>query len=403
MFDDVNPIEQTQKHIDNFLKYVQTEIDILYGVNNDNSDTEFPLDQLPIQFMGKCIRIATSKDISGNSPNGFNGDCYFTYDLTVRTDGGEMVSNLNFLGGTQGLQENVDNTYYLGLWDDFQDISYSVALKSELVGGQLFIPNDADNYNSFYKRYHVFKNDFDYTAIVQANFIGQQSHSSSNFYICPWDVTYSLHDSSYSHLHGKYVTVNSNGIQMPSGSLMGRHLATTEYPSLMVTTSGNTVINNYTTYGGNTYNDNSVYTNNQGDTINTYYGDNYIVLAPVVGAGGIANFNLNFDDLVGALQLAVDDLNINFGLSGSDALYVPTYDELKYEDMGSFYITPIKQIPTLPLAPDLADTVIDISEPVGVLSDGFGGLIDAYDTLGLTLMIGFTFIARLCIRKLRGE
>lgn len=71
--------------------------------------------------------------------------------------------------------------------------------------------------------------------------------------------------------------------------------------------------------------------------------------------------------------------------------------------MGSFYITPVKQLDPLPLAPDLADTVIDISEPVGILTDGFNGVLDAFDALGITLMVGFTFVARLCIRKLRGN
>ena len=397
-----DPIEQIQKYIDNFLKYVQTNIDITYGTDNDNSEQPININDVPLLFQGTCIRQVTTKDISGTAPNGYNGTAYITYDLNFWTTGQEMISNIQFLGGDYSTFTNLDNAYYLGLWTDFEDMIYTCSLKQALVGGNVFIPNDSENNNSFYKRFHVYKNEFDYTAIVDAHFETEYGeHNSSNFYLCPWNVDYTIHDSNEPNLQGRYVEVVTNGVSaMPSGSLMGRHLATTKAPSFLFTTN-DTIINNYYDYGGNTYNDNSTYINNNGDTINTYYGDNYILVAPVVGAGGVVNFN--FDDLVGALELAVDDLNLNFGLSGSDALYVPTYDQLKYEDMGSFYITPIKQLDTLPVAPDIADTVIDVSEPLSILSDGFGALLSCFDSLGVTLTLTFTFLSCLIINKLRGD
>lgn len=391
---DENPADTMQKYIDNFLKYVQTNIDITYGSDNDNSEEPLKYNNVPIAFQGSCIKSVTTGQISGSSPNGFSGDMYFKYDLVITQNGDNMVSNLQLLGGSDFLIENIDNTYYQNLWVDFQNCNYTCSIKSELVDGYLYLPNDANNNNDFSKQYHILKNEYDYTNITDTNFSGYSSASGSQLYIEPWNVEYTIKSSNYNFLHGDVCVVNSHGRYVPNcNDTISKHTASTRAPSVLFT-DNNTVINNYTTYGGNTYNNNDTYNN----VINTYYGDNYLVVAPV-GIGVNGELGFNFDDLVGALEVAVGDINTQFGYG----LTVPTYDELKYTDQGSFYITPIKQLPPLPVAPDLADTVIDISEPVGVLTDGFNGVLDAYDALGITLMISFTFIARLLIRKIRGE
>lgn len=158
------------------------------------------------------------------------------------------------------------------------------------------------------------------------------------------------------------------------------------------------LINNYQT---NTYN------TTNGDTVYNYYNDNGDIIingggvgvAPVVGLG-YADFKLILDSLI-------DDLNLqfNFGGDGETAPldYAPTWDELHYTDRGSFYITPVKQIDSLPVAPDVADTIIDVSEPLDILSTGFGALLDSFNDLGVTLTLTFTFLSCLIINKLRGD
>lgn len=117
---DENPSDTLQKYIDNFLKFVQTNIDITYGEDNDNSEKPLKYNNVPIAFQGTCIKSVNSSQISGQSPNGFSGDMYFKYDLVVSQNGENMISNMVLLGGSDFFVENVDNTYYQNLWIDFQ-------------------------------------------------------------------------------------------------------------------------------------------------------------------------------------------------------------------------------------------------------------------------------------------
>lgn len=163
-------------------------------------------------------------------------------------------------------------------------------------------------------------------------------------------------------------------------------------------TNANQIINQYT----NTVNYN-------GDTIYNYYNDNgdIIINGGGIGVGGVAVapvVGLNYNDLKFILDSLIDDLNITFDGFGGDPLPpAKTLDEIRYVDMGSFYITPIKQLDELPAAPDIADTVIDVSEPLDILSAGFGALLSAFDSLGVTLTLTFTFLSCLIINKLRGD
>lgn len=389
---DENPADTMQKYIDNFLKYIQTNVDITYGSDNDNSEKPLNYTNVPIAFQGTCLKAVNSSQISGSSPNGVSGDMYFKYDLVITQNGDNMISNMQLLGGSDGLIENIDNTYYQNMWTDFLNCNYTCSIKSELIDGYLYLPNDANNNNDFTKQYHILKNDFDYTNIADSVFSGYNSVTGSQLYIEPWNAEYTIKSSNYNWLHGDVCVVNSHGRSVPNcNDSISVHMATTQAPSILFT-SNNTVINNYTTYGGNTYNDNDTYNN----VINTYYGDNYLVVAPV-GIGVNGELGFNFDDLVGALEVAVGDINTQFGYG----LSVPTYDELKYADQGSFYITPIKQIDKLPLAPDVADTVIDVSDYVDLLGGASTALFNALDSFGLSLIATFTFLSVLVIRHLK--
>lgn len=393
---DENPADTLQKYIDNFLKYVQTNIDITYGEDNDNSEEPLNYTNIPIAFQGTCIKSVNSSQISGQSPNGVSGDMYFKYDLVISQNGENMVSNMVLLGGSHGLIENIDNTYYQNMWTDFLNCEYTCSIKSELLDGYLYLPNDANNNNDFNKQYHILKNGYDYTNITDTVFSGYSSSNGAQLTIEPWNVEYSITNSNYNWLHGDVCTVNSHGRNVPNcytGDTISKHMPTTRAPSVMFT-DNSTVINNYTTYGGNTYNDNDTYNN----VINTYYGDNYLVLAPV-GIGVNGELGFNFDDLVGALEVAVGDINTQFGYG----ITVPTYDELKYVDQGSFYITPIKQIDNLPLAPEVGDTVPDISDYLTIVGGTMTSLYNMIDGLGVSLMLVFTFLICLVINHLKKE
>lgn len=161
----------------------------------------------------------------------------------------------------------------------------------------------------------------------------------------------------------------------------------------------------------NIVNDYSDTVNIEGDTVYNYYNDygDIVINGGGIGGGGavIAPVGgLAYADVKFILDSLIDDLNVrfNFGGNGGTPLeYAPTWEELHYIDQGSFYITPIEQIDSLPVAPDIADTVIDVSEPLGILSTGFGALLDSFNNIGVTLTLTFTFLSCLIINKLRGD
>lgn len=160
-------------------------------------------------------------------------------------------------------------------------------------------------------------------------------------------------------------------------------------------TDNTNITNTYITNVDNSVQYHNTYTYNyDGDDITINYGDNYVVI-PRSGDG------MGFDDWRTMLLPIIDDLNINGDYDGT--IVFPTFEEIKYGDRGSFYITPIKQIDQLPGAPDIADTVIDVSEPLEILSSGFGALLDSFNNIGVTLTLTFTFLSCLIINKLRGD
>lgn len=206
-----------------------------------------------------------------------------------------------------------------------------------------------------------------------------------------------------------YIYVNASNILAGffSDRFYFQQLDNNNYPSRMV------VMPNPQSKYTYTYIDNSTKQtiNYNGDTIYNYYNDSgdIIINGGGVGGGGAVISpvgGLAYADVKFILDSLVDELNLHFDFAGDGVEPLspaPTLDELRYNDQGSFYITPIKQIDNLPLAPDIADTVIDVSEPLGMLSSGFGALLSVFDSLGVTLTLTFTFLACLVINKLRGD
>lgn len=172
---------------------------------------------------------------------------------------------------------------------------------------------------------------------------------------------------------------NTNYIIMPSGD------------SDSVYTIDNNFYDNTYNYGGDTIHN---YYNDSGDIVINGGG---VGLAPVVGLG-YADVKLILDSLV-------DDLNLRFNFGGDGDTfpleYAPTWEELHYNDQGSFYITPVKQIPSLPAAPDVADTFIDVSDYVALLGGSVTKLTSIFGSIGLDMMLVLTFLSCLVIRHLR--
>lgn len=163
-----------------------------------------------------------------------------------------------------------------------------------------------------------------------------------------------------------------------------------DMPSVIINPSSDTntinnINNTYTTNNTNNYSNTYTY-NNQ--TYNYYYGDSYITIYYPDGSNG-----LPFDDVRNIFNDTLENLDID--------VVLPTYNDIKYADQGSFYITPIKQIDTLPSAPDVGDTVPDISDYLSVVGGAVTSFYNIVDGLGVSLMFTFTFLVCLVINHLK--
>lgn len=172
--------------------------------------------------------------------------------------------------------------------------------------------------------------------------------------------------------------------------------------NLFTITDNNTATNVYNN-NNSEYNNSFTYTTNEGDTIYVYYGDNYIDLGigaggGGIGAGGIVGFNYN--DLKLIMDDIIDDLKINSpALDIPDGYQFPTFEEIKYEDMGDFYITPLHQYDKLPVAPTFDGTVDlgDYPKYIGSAAQTFLNFMPA----GISALLAACFIGCVIIRNLK--
>lgn len=234
-------------------------------------------------------------------------------------------------------------------------------------------------------------------------------------------------DGTVANTFSRVAIVQNNDSYVYSGApnpASGNHLnlprtANGYWVSISHPQGNETLINNYyDTIKNHNENNEYVTNNNYNSFYNTYEvtlkdgTDVNVGFGPAgfgIAVGGVAGGavgiepKIDFDDLIDILSPMVNDLNDDAGYDVELQLHDFDYYVSRYKDYGSFYIHPLHQLPPLPTAPDIADTVIDVSQPLGILSNGFGALLSSFDSLGVTLTLTFTFLSCLVINKLRGD
>lgn len=388
-----------QNNIDWVAKQTQELNDLINGVGADEDGSELTAMQ-PFSFRGTCGLKKTASGIvdcnafANNQFTNVTGFC--TYDLLI-FDNQIKEDNLQYIGTDRDIapwfsnnsaQIQLFNTNIKRLLE-FRNIALKTALSdaplvtSRTTDGTI-IYIGADNNGAYVQ------NAFDsvYTNEYYGKFNIPQTYSQKKL-ILSFNASINQNGSYY----------NSSNIDSCE-SLYENVLKA--YPVIALSNDNNLKyqINNY----NNTANNYNVYNYN-------YTTPNGVNVPMTFGVGGIfigaQGSLISFDDLIGTLNLALPDINLEFGDLADDLgielspITIPTYDEIKYTDRGSFYITPIKQIDKLPLAPDIADTVIDVSDYVDLLGGASTALFGALDGLGLSLMATFTFLSVLVIRHLK--
>lgn len=369
-----------QNNIDYVAKQVGVINDFLFGETSDGTDE---ISQMPY--------ILHTNQLFWVNPQTFGAVNNWTQYAVGNVDldsTGLSISCYDYLPSDYGIQSAWESIVNSGCFDYISSYSYHATLDE--MGVDYIYNND--------QFIRGVKNGLGvYPVYFDSDFNGNSGHQQLQFALSP--------KQSYSYRGNICDTWNvASGFY--SDRFYFQQLDSDNYPSRMV------ILPNQQSRNTWNYIDNSTVQtiNYNGDTIYNYYNDSGDIIInggggtphnPIMPVGGLAYADVKF-----ILDSLVDDLNLHFDF-GSDGVAplvpAPTLDEIRYGDYSSFYIEKIHQLKALPSAPDLADAVIDISEPLGVLNDGFDGVLGAFDALGITLMVGFTFVSRLCIRKLRGE
>lgn len=399
--------ETAQKVIDNFIGYWIDGIKIIFG------DDAKPTDKAPIPFMasGSGYYMTYNDGIVSNTDPANRSWSYARVNW--------QVSNEH----TQLHTTGVTMPYHLQEWADAV-ISYWGNQPIEVVPNYEYI-----------EQYDVtsYKYKFTYDSANPTHIIGMNSQNQGDFDNYS-NITWKKFDGTTYQTSTRIYIQNDAGFVDPNYQTHGTILQPITNYQLVLPMSSDAYwfycgrpsgasdlqTNFYNTF--NTHNTSNNYYDNS--TYNDYYNTYNVSVNPDlnfdigvgplgvfigVGGVGVAPVNINpeidFDDLIDILTPIVNDLNNNdaYGADFDIELHDFDYYLSKYEDQGSFYISPIHQLDPLPAAPDIADTVIDVSEPLGILSTGFGALLDSFNNIGVTLTLTFTFLSCLVINKLRGD
>lgn len=220
----------------------------------------------------------------------------------------------------------------------------------------------------------------------QPAYIDNNATSASGYYrnwnYPQWSNTYKTWVVKPFVGKGAFVSINSNNEYQLSDTFQNTYIDASTYNS--------------------TYN----YVTNEGDTVTTNYGDNFININVPDGTG------ISYDDLYDILNHIVIDLNVNSELSDFE-LSVPTFEEIKYSDRGAMYIGKWndypKNIAPRPVAVDTISNDIvssgsvlpEWTSTVGtILSTGVNGFMSILpDWIGV--LLGVCFLTAFFARNMR--
>lgn len=366
--------DQFKNNIEWLGKSLQNFVDFIYGKDNNNGDVNIDYSEV------QAFHCRTGLALGGVQPRPYyttNAYCYNDF----YGDYNNMLMNYLFIA--EPADSNNNTTMF---WEN-ASIKFTDAVSNYVWD---YKPELIEDYSVTYEHGYATSMIRQYTKPTKINTITTVGDSNS-FAIDFQLVTHLFEDGGSSINTAQYNTnANDRRVILPWFNKIPAYYigdkVTAEY-----------IYNN--TYHYDEYNTYNNYTFNGGS--GNGGGDVYVgagLGGIAVGVAGIVNFG----DIELAIDSILDDLNLNlnpeFQLPTTN---FPSYDEIKYSDMGSFYITPIKQIPVLPEAPDVADTFIDVSDYVAVLGGAVTEVTNLFGTVGLDMMLVLTFLSCLVIRHLR--
>lgn len=383
---------QTYKHdvyqhnIDWLCKQVQSLNDYINGVGDSDDGSDIPAYQ-PFYFTGNVGFSVNGRYIFPSGDSDYvSQNTFGMYTLEIANK--EInAHSYTFIGFENGYLNKPDSQRtardFIQGYDSYWHIRKKVSTQDFPI---LADDNDGSRVRNLY---------MDNNGVVINN-----GFDSELTYLYPSLTTFTY--SEHSLWTGYYIeTSNNNGVQIVSRSNVnnyatnGRFSVLKDFPAIINLPSSNTrLISDFVVNNNNTYNNTYNYTTNEGDTLTVNMGNGAIVV------GGAGMF-ISFDDLVGALNIGLPDLNVSLGLDDDNSLTIPTYEEIKYTDVGDFHITPIHQIKDLPLAPSF-DVNLDVSDLPDTIGYSVTEYLNIADTVlgvgGSALLLGALFFSFLWLK-----
>lgn len=351
------PAQLGQNYIDYIMKQYQVWIDTIFGSENDNSN-ESAVD--PATFSGLTgaqIYTAWAEGVSV----GFYADVSTIVNIG-KDNNGNVVSDYTVLS------EYTGNYAYLNapLRSYFNSSNYFC----EMWGG--------------YKRSQIISNSTWYfrslelgSEEVNANYVITDHRSGQDYSEHPWLSPGTLRINENGGLTGDRFLLGKTNYVPYAGNLGTPVLNIPSFSNLTEVTNVDSTTNNYHT---------TTYTTNEGDTINIRYNEYSVNL-------GSSGFEMSYDDVY---NIFADIILPN--IPQGNTLVVPTYDDVKYQDMGDFYIEPLHQYDKIPVAPAF-DGTIDLADYPTVLAEGANTFLD-FMPATLSALFTAAFVACVVIRKL---
>lgn len=348
-------------NVDFVAKQMQVLIDFLFPDNEDNNETPYPHN--PYIVTGQCIGT-----FGAYASGGVLREVYGLYNVHYSSnDGNPYITYISDFG------DAYNPTTYANIVSEHKD-NYFISIKPDIVGNDISPNNDFGGSPIW-----------DYTTGTYAKSIWTNSK---------YNVVDVVGNTGFLYSRFRGVSWNENQSSVPVITLVSvddtKTFVITDIPS------ATNIYNNYINYNNdyhtfNTYNFNGGAGNGGGSV---YVGGGAGGIA--VGLGGV----VGYADIKFALDSLIDDLNLNFNNANYKLPITefPSYYDVKYEDMGAFYIEPLHQYDALPAAPTFDGSIDmgDIPKVIGESANSYLGLLGA----GLSALLCGCFITALIVQKL---
>lgn len=352
------PQKLGQNYVDYIMKQYQTWVDALLGEENDNASV--PVEDVATfsGLTGAQIYTAWADGVSV----GFYADVVTTVNIG-KNNNGNVISDYTVLSEFTG--------NYAGINAPLRAYFNSTNYYCEMWGSYKRSDNTPNN------TWYFQSTELD-SSEINANYVLTDTRSGQAYSERPFIPQSNLLLNDSGQLTGSKSLLGVQNYTPFAGNLGNPVMNVPSFTNVTDVVNVDTTSPDYHT---------TTYTTNEGDNITIRYNEYSVNL-------GSAGFELSYDDLFDIFANVI----IPSLPDGQNNIIVPTYDEIKYSDMGDFYITPLHQYDKLPTAPQI-EQEIDFGEYPSVLAETSTAFLNMLPVTFSALLAG-TLVLAVLIRNI---